>query len=728
MYIPTFKPHTLMLVPSMKCQAACKYCFGPHEGSIMTHETVDAVCKFIDLLPKTRNPRKIIFHGGEPLLAGYDWFDYALCKFSRAGNFSYSVQTNLWALDQAFVDLFLHYNVRISTSLDGGREICDSQRGSGYFDRTMAGIHLLRNNHIDISAIATIMPHNVDRLPEILQFFDDEDIPFTIHGAIPSMQYGYDKADLYVTSKHLQKIFDQSFNYLANNPKHHIRDIEAMVQTALRNRSSICTFGNCLGEYAAISSEGEIYSCQRFCGITEFRLGSVYSIMNVNEIVESDAYIRIAARYSDSCSPQCRECNHQEYCNGGCVYSMLTADRHGRPHPYCNGKEQPKYFYKQMFSEIRRRIASEASARMQGQGGRTPYLYMAGDYPHPASLRENCRTFRLARQWAQTKAPRNVFAGKSRCDNLFLNITDKCPLRCTHCSVEAGAGSVEMDMATVLRVMTEAVDMGYAEISLNGGEPFEYNNFGDLLDNIGRIDRGRTRFALFTNLYVDMDDNLAAKALSVFDEITVSVDGNREEHDARRGRGAFDRTCSNIRRLVGMPSDCRLSVRGTLTQGQRSRGVPEQIRGVASDLGISSVHIHSALPIGRARRIADIFTICPPKIDAAFVSRPLRLRWTCGIGYNLHISPAGDVYPCWALVDSERPMGNVRDGLRKVTREYLSPDNTSWTVDGVDKCKNCEAKYLCGGICRGYDNTDCSALRDAYLSIGEMLESCSKTL
>jgi len=48
--------------------------------------------------------------------------------------------------------------VSVSTSLDGGREICDSQRGAGYFDKTMAGIRLLRENGLDVSAIATILP------------------------------------------------------------------------------------------------------------------------------------------------------------------------------------------------------------------------------------------------------------------------------------------------------------------------------------------------------------------------------------------------------------------------------------------------------------------------------------------------------------------------------------------------------------------------------------------
>jgi len=78
------------------------------------------------------------FHGGEPLLAGYDFYKQALEKLSKLPNLEgFSLQSNIWLLTEELIDLFLKYNVVVSTSIDGPKEINDYQRGEGYFDKTM---------------------------------------------------------------------------------------------------------------------------------------------------------------------------------------------------------------------------------------------------------------------------------------------------------------------------------------------------------------------------------------------------------------------------------------------------------------------------------------------------------------------------------------------------------------------------------------------------------------
>ena len=174
----SFQPSTVMLIPSAACPAECRYCFGPHTGSIMPASVLDASARFIrDELWRDMRAGKIIFHGGEPLMAGHEWFERSLGILADATRYHarFSLQSNLWALDQRYVDLFAKYRVSIGTSLDGDRDICDGQRGVGYFDKTMAGIRLLQENGIRVSAIATVLPENVERIPEMIAFFNKED-------------------------------------------------------------------------------------------------------------------------------------------------------------------------------------------------------------------------------------------------------------------------------------------------------------------------------------------------------------------------------------------------------------------------------------------------------------------------------------------------------------------------------------------------------------------------
>ena len=58
------------------------------------------------------------FHGGEPLLAGYDFYAQALEKLSKIDNVEgFSLQSNIWLLSDELIDLFLKYNVVVSTMI-----------------------------------------------------------------------------------------------------------------------------------------------------------------------------------------------------------------------------------------------------------------------------------------------------------------------------------------------------------------------------------------------------------------------------------------------------------------------------------------------------------------------------------------------------------------------------------------------------------------------------------
>ncbi|GHU77124.1 hypothetical protein FACS189414_3960 [Bacteroidia bacterium] len=721
-HIPLFDPHTLMIMPSMGCMAECKYCFGPHSGSTMKQSVVDALVGFIGKLWDNKRDRKIIFHGGEPLLAGHEWFEYALDALTQKLHHraQFSVQSNLWLLDQRFVDLFANYQVNVSTSLDGDRDVCDSQRGKGYFDRTMAGIRLLRENGLDVSAIATIMPANIDRIPDIFRFFEREQLSFTLRGAVPSLSHGHQLREYYATSADAEKIYFRTLDYMEQHPETlRVRDVEAVVRNTFTEKSSLCTFSNCLGHYAAVDPDANLYTCQRFCGATEYAIGNVFDFTSADDICANPNYRRIAAKYNET-RTSCGDCKHIDYCNGGCVYSMFVAEKYKQPLPFCNDKEEPQQLYKKLFDEAGIRLAMEEAAVMLGEKSPTPYLVMAGDKQHPAEAANNKQRFIRHYEWGKTGSPRYAFAHRNRTEKLFLNITNNCPLRCSHCSVDATAGFQDMPLDRVLSIVHEAAAIGYKELSLNGGEPFVYKRFPELVERLGETAHPTMRLALFTNLWCDMSDELAAKALSVFNQITVSLDGDEAEHDQRRGKGAFARTTANLRRLKAMETQCKLSVRATLTPEQRKRGVADLVHAVAKELGIGSVYITSVFPVGRAKTLDGVYDLNPLEVGAAYFERPLQRRNTCGIGSNLHVTPEGDIYPCWAFLEEGHPIGNVRDGLRQATHAYRWGDNRKYSVDGTEKCKTCEVRYLCGGICRAYKDTDCTALRNSLLNLLEV--------
>ena len=181
-----------MLIPSLACQASCKYCFGPHKGAIMDSATVKASIRFIRNIAVETSAKEIsiIFHGGEPLLMPItNWkilFDEV--KTQLAGyKIDMNMQSNLWNLDDDFMKLFCENNVSIGTSLDGPKELCDSNRGEGYFDKTFTVIKKANAYGCSVSGIATITKQTLPHAQDIVKYFRNNGLSLVLHSALSSM-------------------------------------------------------------------------------------------------------------------------------------------------------------------------------------------------------------------------------------------------------------------------------------------------------------------------------------------------------------------------------------------------------------------------------------------------------------------------------------------------------------------------------------------------------------
>lgn len=67
----------VMIVPTLGCPSNCGYCWSSEEDSdLMSIETAEEVVKWLkDFRDDTVT---ITFHGGEPLLAGYNFYEEVL--------------------------------------------------------------------------------------------------------------------------------------------------------------------------------------------------------------------------------------------------------------------------------------------------------------------------------------------------------------------------------------------------------------------------------------------------------------------------------------------------------------------------------------------------------------------------------------------------------------------------------------------------------------------------
>ena len=101
---------------------------------------------------------------------------------------SFHIQSNLWRLDYRFLELFRKYRVSIGTSIDGPEELCDLNRGEGYFKRTMSSIEKAKAAGQKTGAIVTLTKQTLPYAEEILRFFRDQRINPVLHAAVKELK------------------------------------------------------------------------------------------------------------------------------------------------------------------------------------------------------------------------------------------------------------------------------------------------------------------------------------------------------------------------------------------------------------------------------------------------------------------------------------------------------------------------------------------------------------
>lgn len=684
----SFAPTNFMFIPSAGCQAACSYCFGPNRGPVMLITVLEQALDFIEKVAPADTKLHFTFHGGEPLLAGHDWYRRALPlireRFGRLARLA--MQSNLWALDEAYVELLAQYNVQVSTSLDAFPEMCDAQRGPGYFERTFAGIGLLRKHGLRPHGICTVTPSFASRGREILQFFNTHDIPFALHGALPALHQPPNGHEL--PPEMLAELLLETLEaYKSDLSGGSIGTFNAMAKGCYDKQGCQCTFFDCLGTFAAIDPAGYVYACQRFCGLREYALGHVND--KPETVTTSAAYHKLA-KLQQNMRKFCGDCGHKTYC-GGCPYNALAAGQ--TADPYCAA-------YRKVFDKLSYDMALEMGQLMLGEimPAQAPLLAMAGDKPHPYTVTARKHRRRKALEWGLTKAP-EYFTKPVR-NKVYLHATFNCPLRCSHCYADTGRRAMpEMPVDVVCSTVKEAQKLLFREVVVTGGEPLAHGAVDEMLEGLAEISLKGMGLVLRSSLGFELPAGRLRRAAEVFTEMVVSVDGAEEAHDARRGRGSYAKTLANLERLCEWGFVRKISLCATLTAKQRKNGEAAEVEVICKRLGIAKLNIKPVLPLGRAMAMPPDEALgcgghsCARRANVTVLA-------SCGLGQNLYIEPDGGVYPCYAWCGDDKRLGYLAEGLAAIVNGTAFTALSRYSVDDNEKCRSCEVRYLCGGMCK----------------------------
>lgn len=324
---------------------------------------------------------------------------------------------------------------------------------------------------------------------------------------------------------------------------------------------------------------------------------------------------------------------------------------------------------------------------------------------------------------------------------LYLFVSQECNLKCTYCYGHEGEYGQRgrMNEATLRRTFDTffRAGRGRHNVTFFGGEPLMnlpiMKKAVALADTFRDEGRGDVSFGIVTNgtLY---DEEIAAFFRDHIEGATFSLDGpadlNDSQRPAKRGGSVYAVATENIRKLT---ADRRF---GWAFRSIVTRAGHDRIGDIYADLerhgpggiGIVNVDVPEDSPLylddSQYRRFLDqvvdinrrglrsfvdggqaVAFEYPFYILFHFITRSHAV-YHCNAGGNLlAVTAEGDVYPCHRFVGQEEfRMGNVADPDLRQSPRYreLRQVFVDATVDNRAGCRDCWARYLCGGSCAKY--------------------------
>ncbi|MCE5213830.1 MAG: TIGR04083 family peptide-modifying radical SAM enzyme [Methanobacterium sp.] len=345
----------VMLIPTLGCPSNCNYCWSSEEDSPMMK--IEIIEDVVEWLKNFRNePITFTFHGGEPLLAGYDFYNKALPLLAE--NLSqfkpaFALQSNLWLLTPELARLLAEYSIPVGSSLDGPEDLNDLQRGKDYYQRTMKGYKIARDNDLQVSFICTFTSYSIEFKEEIFNFFLENGLDLKLHPALPSIRDENPEKWALSPEEYGELLIYLLDEYLDHLDQIEIKNIDHICKSIFTRRGTVCTFVDCMDDTYAIGPDGSIYPCYRFVGMPEWVMGNVQDHPS-REDLENSAPWKFMQQYKQYVDENCKRCTYIKFCRGGCPYNAL-AKSEGKidgVDPHCTA-------YKTIFKEITRRATKE---------------------------------------------------------------------------------------------------------------------------------------------------------------------------------------------------------------------------------------------------------------------------------------------------------------------------------------------------------------------------------
>lgn len=331
----------------------CRYCFyydisehrQTHSYGIMPADVMNRIIGNVYRDLDDKDEITFAFQGGEPTLAGLDWFRQfteSVGIQNKNVKVNYTLQTNGLRIDNTWAEFLSKNDFLVGLSIDGGEKIHNRNRpdadGKGTFTRCLGSKVLLEKNKVKYNILCVLTNELAAEPDKVWRFIQNEKIKFIQfipclerldeQGVFPfalkparfalfySRLYYWWMKELESGSYISIKLFDDTANYF------------------LKGLPTACGIDGCCHPQYVVEANGSVYPCD-FYVLDEYNTGSLteHTLYELFSSEKTQSFLK----EERSLPKLCLSCPYLRACRGGCK-RMRNVMYYGESRAVCGYK------------------------------------------------------------------------------------------------------------------------------------------------------------------------------------------------------------------------------------------------------------------------------------------------------------------------------------------------------------------------------------------------------
>ena len=348
---------TTMIKPvGSLCNLDCDYCYylgkadlyGGHQPKMSDELLERYISQYIEAVQVPTVT--FCWHGGEPLLAGIDFYEKAVAlqnRYRGTKQIENSLQTNGLLINPDWCDFFRANNFLIGLSIDGPKDIHDAYRhdrgGHPTFDRVMRGLEMMAVSGVEYNTLSTINNRSAGQGKRVYQFMRSvskymQFLPVVEHtlptpsgraAIVPPGTEGAKAAPWSITPRAFGKFMCDVFDEWVINDvgEHFVQLFDITLAQWYGVQPGLCAFCPTCGDGLVVEHNGDVYMCDHFV-YPEYRLGNI-GTEHLADMQRKPELFRFGLEKRNSLPSDCRRCEYLFACRGECPKHRFATTRRG---------------------------------------------------------------------------------------------------------------------------------------------------------------------------------------------------------------------------------------------------------------------------------------------------------------------------------------------------------------------------------------------------------------